>query len=111
LDAIILAGADLGDDGALGGGDDTFGPGRVGKVSIGGGVTGSVLGAGFSSADAVFKNADDLVLGGSASKIAALTIKGQADAASYFAAGQFTKKPKIAGAVVDPVTDPRFLVG
>ena len=112
-DSLVLAGADLGSDHALGGADDAadvFAAGQIGKVRINGSVIAGIIGAGLASTDAVFKNADDSILGGTASAVASLIVKGQADAASYFAAGLFAKAPTIAGTVVDPATDPRFLV-
>ena len=56
----ILAGADLGADHTLGGGDDTFASGSIGTVKIGGTVSGaSVIGAGLSSTNAIFKDGDE----------------------------------------------------
>jgi len=109
--SIILAGADLGADHAFGGGDDLFAAGSINKVQIGGAATGVVIGAGFSTTDATLKNNDDDILGGTTSVIASLLVKGNADAASYFAAGLFKKAPKIANVAVVPANDNRFLVG
>jgi len=56
-DSRILAGADLGDDWALGGtGDDadTFLAGSIGSISIGGSVSDSLIGAGLVSHDDTF---------------------------------------------------------
>jgi hypothetical protein len=110
--SVVLAGADLGADHALGGGDDSFLAGSIGPVKISGNVSGmSVIGAGLSSADATFKDGDDTVLGGVASVIKSFTIAGTADPDSYFAAGLFKATPKIAGAKIDPTNDGRFKVG
>ena len=111
--STILAGADLGADHALGGTGldaDTFGRGAIGAVAIGGSVTTSVLGAGLSTTDAIFHNGDDAIIGGIASRIAALTVRGTASVDSYFAAGGFIPPVKIAGVRINPATDPRFLV-
>jgi hypothetical protein len=106
--SIVLAGADLGADHALGGGNDTFAPGSIGKVKITGSVSGSsVIGAGLSSTNATFKDGDDTILGGPASVIKSFTIGGAAAADSYFAAGLFKAAPKIAGVNVT-LPDPRF---
>jgi len=107
VDSIVLAGADLGADHEFGGGNDTFATGTIGAVSIGGNVTGtrSLIGAGFSRVGAV-----DTILGGTASAITSLKVTGTADGSLHFAAGRFKSKPKIAGTVIDPTVDPRFLV-
>ncbi|MEO8352031.1 MAG: hypothetical protein ABI680_09885, partial [Chthoniobacteraceae bacterium] len=107
--ALILAGADLGDDHTLGGGDDTFAPGTIKSLKIGGEVTASVFAAGLDPINDVFHDADDTILGGPASAFGKISIKGAADATSYFAAGKFNKA-QIAGDKIDPATDPRFFV-
>jgi hypothetical protein len=120
--SVILAGADLGSDFALGGGNDTFAAGQIGAIHIGpkhasgNVVTNSLIGAGFSSTDGLFKNGDDAIVGATSaerlvSTIASITLTGQADAGSYFAAGKFVKKPVIAGTPITPTADPRFLGG
>jgi hypothetical protein len=108
--STILAGADLGDDRVLGGGNDTFGPGSIGPVLVKGNMTGSVLAAGLDPMNGIFHDAGDTILGGTISKIASLSIKGQATG-NYFAAGRFVPPVKIHGAVVNPATDPQFFVG
>lgn len=120
-DSIIMAGADLGDDHELGGGDDTFGVGTIGAVNIGskvgavtfGNVVNSVIAAGLSTTNATLKDGDDTLLGITptiTSKIASLIVKGSADSASYFATGKFTAKPKIGAIFPDVTTDGRFKV-
>ena len=111
--STILAGASLGDDNAFGGtglDSDTLTSGTIGKVSILGEAVAAIIGAGLSSTNATFKDADDTIVDSLLSKIGSLIIKGSADADSYFAAGVFTKAPSIAGAAVVPASDPRFLV-
>ncbi len=108
--AFILAGANLGADRTLGGGDDTFAPGTIKSLQINGAVTASVFAAGLDPIDSIFHNGDDTILGGTGSAFGKITIKGDTDATSYFAAGAF-KKAQIAGDKIDPATDPRFLVG
>ena len=109
-DSILLAGASFGGNGALGGGDDTFAAGSIGAVNVGGNVSATTIGAGLSTTNTILKDSDDTILGGVASSIAKLIIKGTADPASYFAAGKFTAAPKIGTATVDPTADARFLV-
>lgn len=76
----------------------------------GGNIIASVLAAGLSSSDGIFRNADDAILGGTVSAIACILVKGGADSARYFAAGRFGPV-KIDGAKVAPTADARFLVG
>jgi RHS repeat-associated protein len=112
--SLILAGADLGADHALGGSGadaDTFAPGTIGAVSIGGNVVAGVIAAGLTTTNAVLKDGDDAILGGITSSIASLVVKGAADSASYFATGIFKAKPKIGGVTIDlTIADPRFLI-
>ena len=113
-DAHILAGADFGADGRLGGDDadaDTFGPGSLKSIKITGGVAGAIIGAGLDPVDDVFNNAGDTTVGGAASAIKSLTVGGSLDAASRFFAAAFPKKVKIGGASVDPLADPRLVAG
>jgi hypothetical protein len=113
-DALILAGARLGADHALGGtgaNADTFSAGSINSVKIGGAVNGGTIGAGLDPVDGVLRNGNDAILGGVASRIAKLIVKGSASGDSYFAAGAFVKTPKIGGVAVNPASDPRFLVG
>jgi RHS repeat-associated protein len=112
-DSILLAGASFGADGVLGGTDDTFAPGTIGAVNIGGDVSATTIGAGLSTTNAILKDADDILLGTTpkiTSTIASLIIKGTADPASYFATGKFATAPKIGTSTVDPTTDARFKV-
>jgi hypothetical protein len=112
--ATILAGAALGEDHAIGGtgsNADAFGPGSIGKVRINGDVRGSTIAAGLSTTDAIFKNDDDIILGGDASVIAQLAIAGNATQDNYFAAHAFPTSPKIDGQKIEPASDRRFLVG
>ena len=74
-DSIIMAGADLGADHELGGGDDAFAAGSIGKVIVGRNVATSTIGAGLSTTNAILKDGDDTILGGVASAIAGLIVK------------------------------------
>lgn len=107
--SVVLAGADLGEDGAVGGGDDAYGAGILGTVKIRGAVTGvSVIGAGADfGVDHAVRGNDDGIVGGVASYVKSLTIAGAAGPDSYFMAGLFKSPPKIAGKVV-ALSDPRF---
>ncbi len=125
-DSIIMAGADLGADREIGGTGldaDTYGPGTIGAVNIGskagsvtfGNVVNTVIAAGLSTTNTIFKDGDDTILGVTPAeqlknRIASLIIKGSADPASYFAAGKFKVAPKIGTTSPDVTTDARFLV-
>jgi hypothetical protein len=104
--SVLLAGANLGDDFALGG-NDTFAPGNIGKFSVGGNVTASVLGAGLVTSDSILRNDDDGLLGNSLIK--SFAVKQNVDGESLFAAALFTKNVKIGGKKIAPATDTRFL--
>jgi hypothetical protein len=64
--------------------------------------------AGLQPMNAVFLDSDDEVMGGSASSIGSITVRGGADAATRFVAGSFGKA-KLPGAV-DTSSDERFRV-
>jgi hypothetical protein len=84
-DADILAGATLGTDDQLGGGNDTFGVGRITSIHIGGNVVDSLVAAGFDPAsDAPFTPVGGTLLPGG--RIGSITVVGSVDAASRFAA-------------------------
>ena len=104
--ATILAGANLGDDGRLGGagaGADTFAAGVIGTLHTAGAIDSSFIGAGVNPVDGVFGNGNDTSAG--ASLIKSIFAKGGATQ-SVFEASAFGKAllPK----KVDPATDPRF---
>ncbi len=92
--AMILAGANFGSDGKAGGTDtatDAYGPGSIGKIQISGTVKSSVFGAGLDPVNGVFLDSDDRVLGGTASLIKSVAIKGGIDDGTRFVAGAFGK--------------------
>jgi len=106
--ALILSGADLGDNHVVDGINDTFAPGMIGVVKIGGNVSGAtVIAAGLNPVDGNFKDGNDQILGGTTSVMKSFTIVGTAAADSYFAAGLFKTVPKIAKAKV-MLPDDRF---
>ncbi len=111
-DSLVLAGATLGEDGALGGIDadaDRFAAGKVGTVRIKGSMTNSILGAGFAPVDDKFRDANDGAIGGAASPLTAFTVKGQMDAQSFVGAGLLPKFVFIGGVKIKAKRDARFI--
>jgi hypothetical protein len=106
------SGVRFGVDGRFGGGNDVsdtpFMQGAIGKISVGGAVTGSLFAAGFDPIDDQLFNGNGVIVGGPASVIKSVKIKGAADTATVFAAGKFPRKASIARVKVDPLADPRF---
>ena len=104
-DARILSGANLGNDGHLGGGDDSFAGGSIKAVKVAGNISATVIGAGYDSGgDGDFLDGNNSVAAGSV--IRSITAKAGADNASRFAASTFGNV-KLPGRV-DPTTDGRF---
>ncbi len=111
-DSLILAGAQLGADHALGGAGanaDTFSQGTIAKFRAGGAVSASLVGAGFSSTDGTYGNSDDSLVGAKKSTITSVTVVGPASGDSLFAAG-VVRSARLDGAKVNPLKDPHFFV-
>ena len=90
--ANILAGANFGSDGQLGGAGtaaDTFAAASIGKLKVAGAVAGSLVAAGLDPAGGVLLAAGDTVAGGAASRFGSISIHGGVDQASHFIAGAF----------------------
>lgn len=113
----VLAGADLGADGKLGGNVenmDLFFRGSIGSFRVNGKMIDSVLGAGLDPADAEFNNEggpqNDFITGRTKSAIKSIRVGGEANN-SLFGAGAFPKKVRIQGTTFNPLGagDPRFL--
>lgn len=114
LNSHILAGANLGDDFALGGsaGDaDQFGIGTLGAVTVRGMMTASVIGAGFDPLDGLINNENDAVIGGNASEIKTLTVTGLVSSDSFFPAGRISGAVKFNNVTIAPANDSRFFLG
>ena len=109
--AVVLSGANLGSDSKLGGSGiaaDSFSASSIGQIKIAGAVSNSTFGKGLNPVDNVFRNGNDTVIGGAASRIGSISVKHGVDAISRFYAGAF-KKVKAPGKVVIG-KDPRFEV-
>jgi hypothetical protein len=63
--ARVLSGVDVGNDGFVGGGDDTYGAGRIGSLRVAGGIANSFVGAGVNPVNGVFGDAGDTAIAGS----------------------------------------------
>ncbi len=111
--SLLLAGADLGADhipGGTGTNADTFAPGKIASIAIGGNVFGTVVGAGLSPADSDFKNGNDQVLGTpSTALIKSFNVKGTLGNDSLVGAFLLPATVKIGTSKVRPVVDSRFL--
>ena len=112
IDAVILAGADLGTDLALGGAGeeaDLFFTGKFSKLFVKGAITNSTFGAGLDPANSILSDGDDFVTGKTASTMGSIKVNGIADPATRFAAGKFSSI-SVSGTKIDPNGDPRFLL-
>jgi hypothetical protein len=107
--ANLLAGANFGPDGQLGGGDDTFASGSIRSLRVLGNVTSSLFAAALNpvAPDDLLNPAGTLLPDGS---IQSIFVGGAADTASKFLAASLPSKVKIDGAAVDPASDPRFQI-
>jgi len=111
LYARILAGANFGPDGVLGGGDDTFAAGTIGSLKVLNSVTfGCVIAAGLDAMDDSFPltglTGNDSLLPGGAIK--SVTVNTQVSSDSRILASTLPPKAKIHFASVATATDPRF---
>jgi hypothetical protein len=103
----VLAGANLGGNAALGGGDDVFAAAVISKFSVAGSVAAAVVGAGFDPVDGNLLNGG-AVVGGPGSVIRSVTVRRTVDTASRFFAGAFGRVN--APRRIDVATDNRFEV-
>ncbi|MGH7304936.1 MAG: Calx-beta domain-containing protein, partial [Candidatus Rokuibacteriota bacterium] len=113
-DATFLIGADLGDDGRLGGSGadaDEFGPGHVRLFRVEGDVDDTTVRVGIDPVDGRFDNGNDRVLGGTTSAIHSVRIGDSLDHGSLFQAGALPKHVKVDHDRIDPAHDHRFLAG
>ena len=108
--ARVLSGANFGANALLGGGDDTFGEGRIQSLKITGPITASFIGAGVNPQNLIYGDPGDTIVGGAASRIDRMNVKGAVDAATVFAAGSFGNIRRLGRERVDVTTDPRFRI-
>jgi hypothetical protein len=107
--AFVLSGATPGPQNVFGAGvtGNTFAAGSIKSLVVTGAITNSVVGAGVDPVDGIFGNGNDMIIGGTASRIGTLRAA-TADSASRFEAGAFgtVRLPEL----INPATDTRFLV-
>lgn len=104
----VFAGADLGDEGELGGSGgnaDAYNAASIGKLRVRGEIAESTVGAGLDPVDSTFLNGNDQIAGGQASVIRSI-VAGGADEKARFLAGSFGKAKL--GGKVSPAEDSRF---
>jgi uncharacterized delta-60 repeat protein len=100
--ALLLSGANLGTDGVVGGGDDSFGTGSIASVTVKGTITNSIFAAGVGpGTDGIYGTSDDTGPGGI---IRAVLAKGGAPTARFEASlfGTFKLPLKVHATSADP---------
>jgi hypothetical protein len=108
---MVLAGANLGTDGKLGGtgtAADTFAAASIAKFSVKGQLANAAVAAGVNPTDGAYRDTNDTVVGGTASRIGSISVKKSTDQSTRFEAGAFGKAKLPQKAV--PGTDPRLVV-
>ena len=112
-DSLLLAGANLGADRALGGmatNGDSFTAGKIGGITVGGAVVKTVIGAGLSPVDTEFKDGNDQLIGTANSAcIKSIAVMGTLDNESLIGAFVLPAKVKIGSGSIRPIVDARFL--
>jgi hypothetical protein len=86
----------------------TFGPGFIGRLTVRGAISNSVIGAGLDPVNGQYLDADDRVIGGAASVIRSILVRGGVDDSTRFVAGAF-KFARLPGRA-DPATDAKFIL-
>ncbi|HEV7301059.1 MAG TPA: VCBS repeat-containing protein [Tepidisphaeraceae bacterium] len=104
--STVLAGASLGADNSLGGGDDTYTAATIRVISITGSVTTSVFAAGINPVNDVLLDGDDALLAGG--RISIVSVRGPVDASSRFVAETLPRRATLGGTSVLPADDVRF---
>ncbi|MBX3385630.1 MAG: hypothetical protein KF768_03580 [Phycisphaeraceae bacterium] len=111
--ATILAGANLGADGRLGGADanaDAFTFGQILGLHVASKVVNSLIAAGLDPVDGVLNNGNDKIKGGNGSKFGPIVIGGPTSANARFFAGKFVNGVMINNRSIIPQNDRRFVL-
>ncbi|SEF48157.1 Ig-like domain (group 3) [Nitrosospira multiformis ATCC 25196] len=109
--ARIIVGANLGSDGGLGGtgsAADQFASGLLGRLRVTGSVIDSHVWVGIDPGNGIFDDGNDVVTGGTASRIQEIIIGGSLSSSSNIIAGSFPSLVKIEGLSVSPSTLPQL---
>jgi uncharacterized protein YjiK len=112
VNAHLMVGATLGADGKLGGSGadaDTFGAGFIGQLRVAGAVIGARIHVGVDPVNGVFDDGDDVVRGGSASRIQTLMVGGRIDSTSRIVTGVLPPSFFAGGRSYTPAGAPRTL--
>jgi hypothetical protein len=108
LSGNVLAGANLGTDQQLGGGDDTFRAARIGAFTVRGNVVSSIVAAGLSATDDTFPltGNDSLLTGG---VIGPVFVGGTLSTDSHVLAATLPKFARLHNLLVKTLGDPQFV--
>lgn len=111
--ATVLAGANLGADGRLGGtgaNADTFAFGQILGLNVVSKVVNSLIAAGLDPVDGILNNGNDRIKGGNGSKFGPIVIGGPTSANARFFAGKFVNGVQINNRSIVPQNDRRFVL-
>jgi len=109
----ILAGANLGRDGRLGGAGlnaDSFSFGQLLSLYVGNKILRGIIGVGLDPVNGVFDDGDDFIRGGAGSKLGPVTVVSATTPTTRFLAGKYTGAVSINGAAINPKNDRRFVL-
>lgn len=107
----ILAGAYLGDDGVFGGSGaaaDIYNAGTIGTITVVHNIAGVTIAAGLDPVDGVFRNGNDVILGGAASSIGRVTVSNIFGAVARLITNVYSAPVTAGGQTLDVNTNPRF---
>ncbi len=108
VDAVILAGANLGADDSLGGADDSFDAGQLLAFKVTGSITTSLIAAGAIPGDGLIGAGND-TSAGAGSGIHSILVKGGTDSATRFESPVFPRVAVLPKKVI-PGADARFVI-
>ena len=109
--AMLLGGTNLGSDGLFGGTNanaDSTQAGTIDVLKIGGAMRNSIVGAGWDSVNGIFNDGNDLIIGGSSSKVGAIVIGGLLEGVNVVGTGSLPKKLSINNQKLNPEGHPLF---
>jgi len=107
----LLIGAQLGNDGRIGGTGadaDLFGPGSIAALYVGGSMSGTTVRIGQDPVDGTFDNGNDVLRGAGDSAMSFLKVNGKLSADTRFVGGAFPSTIQLGGDMVPVGMDSRF---